>query len=626
MKPQLIESINYKNLKKNKNKNFCSYDKIKCTSPKIKLSCQTSPQKLTIQKNQTKIINDIYKLNNKEKINTKLNIITKDNLNINSILYKPKLKKNKTHTKYIITSNTDNNIGNSTHFQTSSYNNNSYINIININKQGKKITLYMDENKKIKNTNESNSSKLQNNNNSQLTEQYNNINSYYETNNSSDNNKKKNIDYFSLNKTKPKAKKSSNSYNNSLNNTNSNHKLKNNNLYFDKFHKENLFQNYQGNVKKKKIKIQNKNKNEIYNINNETYNKSIYMNNISFINNNFSFNNSTNKIKTKSNTNVLTNSNITLYNNKKNKNDGTTKQIRAKVSHGKKPIIINNNNSNIYNLESTIKKNKSLKNITSNNIYQNKDKEKIDVQITSINNLLNNKFIKEINNLQNEMDKNIKLNQANSKTKKYNALKHFFEKFLKKLNEYLNKNTFNCINLFLQTIISGYHEIITSFSSENKDIHKLNLKLNITIEDLQKMQKDLDKKINMLQKQNDDLCNQIKMSKKTSKDNIEYISCDLYSKEPLEDKKNIKNKVEKQEQEYNNKVFKLNKKNLDDLDALYFFDKINMKNKRASSKEIPLIPIIEDDDDDNLKIKKSGKKKKKHDKNNYFLKIKQAFE
>ena len=51
-----------------------------------------------------------------------------------------------------------------------------------------------------------------------------------------------------------------------------------------------------------------------------------------------------------------------------------------------------------------------------------------------------------------------------------------------------------------------------------------------------------------------------------------------------------------------------------------------MKNQRASSKEIPLIPIIEDDDD-NVQTKiKSGKKKKKDVKNNYFLKIKQAFE
>jgi hypothetical protein len=64
----------------------------------------------------------------------------------------------------------------------------------------------------------------------------------------------------------------------------------------------------------------------------------------------------------------------------------------------------------------------------------------------------------------------------------------------------------------------------------------------------------------------------------------------------------------------------LNEKNLDDLDALYFFDKINMKS-RSSSKGIPILPIK---DNNNNFHKKDVKRKS--DFNNNFLRIKQAFE
>ena len=185
----------------------------------------------------------------------------------------------------------------------------------------------------------------------------------------------------------------------------------------------------------------------------------------------------------------------------------------------------------------------------------------------------------------------------------------------------MNKNTFNCINLFLQKIINGYHEIFTSFSSENKNIHKLNSNLNKKIDDMQKMLKDSDKSITFLKNQNNELLNQLKTKKNTSQDNITYLSYNLYSEDSLEIKKE-KNYEEEEEQNY--KVFKLNEKNLDDLDALYFFDKVNMKIKRSSSKGIPLIPIK--DNNNECKIKENSKKKKSDLKNNYFLKIKQAFD
>ena len=205
------------------------------------------------------------------------------------------------------------------------------------------------------------------------------------------------------------------------------------------------------------------------------------------------------------------------------------------------------------------------------------------------------------------MDRTMKISQVNSKSKKYNTIKHFFEKFLKKLNEYLNKNTFSCINFFFQKIMNSYHEVVTSFSSEN-------IKLRQSIEDLQKILKESEKKIILLQKKNKELSNQIKNRKSPSKDEISYINCDI-SQNSSKDKKDVI------EVEQNYKVFKLNEKNLDDLDALYFFDKINMKS-RSSSKGIPILPIK---DNNNNKFHKKDIKRK-NDLNNDFMKIKQAFE
>ena len=75
--------------------------------------------------------------------------------------------------------------------------------------------------------------------------------------------------------------------------------------------------------------------------------------------------------------------------------------------------------------------------------------------------------------------------------------------------------------------------------------------------------------------------------------------------------------------EQNHKILKLNEKNLDDLDALYFFDKINMDCQQSSSRGIPLIPIEERSEDSR---KKSYSKKLSDINNTYFLEIKKAFE
>ena len=600
MKAEKKENANLH--KNNKNKNYCSNEKLKKSSTKLKIAtCQTSPQMKNL-KNITKIKEKKFYFNKRTKLSKNLNNMTKSNLNSDLIQHQPKLHKNKTHSKYNLPKNITNmNYKNISHFQSSS-NNNSYI---NINKIGKKVSTCKNNSQKIKEIPELNNSKIWSNI-SQGAEQ-NNINSYFETNNSCKNKKKYN-NLFSL--TKNKNNKNINfSQNNSMSNTGSN--LKNKILFNLDKSPSNLFQEYQEYSNKNKI-----NEDKDFSSNIEFYHKLTKQNNSSY--NNFSINNSKKKVKTSSIKYTLLNeSNLTPYNTKINfsiinKNSNIIKPII-------KPIIINNstnninNNSKLFKCESSLtyklmRKLNSKESINTTNT-NTQNKEKIDVQITSINNLLNNKFIKEINNIQSEMDRTMKISQVNSKSKKYNTIKHFFEKFLKKLNEYLNKNTFSCINFFFQKVMNGYHEVVTSFSSEN-------IKLRQSIEDLQKILKESDKKLFLLQKKNKELSNQIKIRKSPSKDDISYINCDI-SQDSSKDKKD----VIRVEQNY--KVFKLNEKNLDDLDALYFFDKINMKS-RSSSKGIPLLPIKENKDENN-KIKKKNAKKKV-DLNNNFLRIRQAFE
>ena len=211
----------------------------------------------------------------------------------------------------------------------------------------------------------------------------------------------------------------------------------------------------------------------------------------------------------------------------------------------------------------------------------------------------------------------MKLNHANSKYKKCNTLKQFFDKFIKKLNEYLNKNTFNFINTFLQKIIYGYHEVVSSLFSEHKKIQKQNIILNQNIEELQKKIKESDNIINELEQNNLELLKEIKKEKKDR-------SCFIANNKTDED-----SKINTKEENYiideqNNKVFKLNEKNLDDLDALYFFDKINDKGKKSSSRKIPLIPIKENNEEHIRK--KTFSKKMNNCKNINFIKIKNAFE
>ena len=299
-------------------------------------------------------------------------------------------------------------------------------------------------------------------------------------------------------------------------------------------------------------------------------------------------------------------------------------------SSDKKERNSKNSNNNINNLSKTtnlnikqsfklLEHNNSNSNhiITSGNNYQtnlttgNKDKKYIKPNLKNSNsnflklnhnnskyniydNNNNYKIMKEVVEIQNNMEKKLKDNITNSKSKKYNTLKNTFEALLKYLGNTIFKSNNVIINILLEKLLIGYHEVVSAFSAENKKLKQINYYLN---EQYEKMTKDLfnlNKIIKDRQKQNESLQKKISsLEKGIDKRNISQIQKNNNIK-----KINL-NKEEKfiKKNEQNKKIFELNKKNVEDLDALYFYDKIKDNKKRAIS--IPKIIIKQREEEQN---------------------------
>ena len=211
------------------------------------------------------------------------------------------------------------------------------------------------------------------------------------------------------------------------------------------------------------------------------------------------------------------------------------------ASSDKKERNSKNSNNNINNLSKTtnlnikqsfklLEHNNSNSNhlITSGNNYQtnlttgNKDKKYIKPNLKNSNsnflklnhnnskyniydNNNNYKIMKEVVEIQNNMEKKLKDNKTNSKSKKYNTLKNTFEALLKYLGNTIFKSNNVIINILLEKLLIGYHEVVSAFSAENKKLKQINYYLN---EQYEKMTKDLfnlNKIIKDRQKQNESL-------------------------------------------------------------------------------------------------------------------------
>lgn len=280
----------------------------------------------------------------------------------------------------------------------------------------------------------------------------------------------------------------------------------------------------------------------------------------------------------KNNKNYSTYTNTSIPNSKK----------RRQIKHDNKSInpVINLDGIKNDSNENSIKEKSHVENCLDDN--------KINLEITSINYLINNKFIKELNEIQNEMEINLKKN-ANSKNIKYSIINHSLEEFLKKINCFMNKNICDCISIFMQKVINNYNDIILEYINENQKFLEKTKKLTESLESLQKNLIIKEKIIGNLENENRKLLDQIEFKKNNAlKRNMSNINHSFISLEENNDSQYYK-------------IKKLNEKNLDDLDALYFFDKIKPKNK-STNKKIPILPLKVKDRESQKHISKKNYK------------------
>ena len=133
----------------------------------------------------------------------------------------------------------------------------------------------------------------------------------------------------------------------------------------------------------------------------------------------------------------------------------------------------------------------------SNSLINNKSS--LNINNNNINNTFNNLLVsnkntfnistkeqlsKEINEIELNLEKNLLENNTNSKSKKYNTIKHAFEDLLKLLQ--CNNKQNNSLNNLLQKLIIGYHEVVTTISIENRELKQMNILLNEKNEKMEK--------------------------------------------------------------------------------------------------------------------------------------------
>ena len=263
-----------------------------------------------------------------------------------------------------------------------------------------------------------------------------------------------------------------------------------------------------------------------------------------------------------------------------NINQNTIKEQPLKL-YKENIITPNSNYQNENNYSSKYTKVNTNTNSLSNSINLSNNKNTFNI-------LAREQFSKQINEITLKLEKNLNENKTNSKSQKYNTIKHAFEDLLRLLQNNNQKvNNTNMINL-LQKLLFGYHEVVNAFSIENRELKQLNFNLNDKNE---KMDKLLVESMNIMNEKNRELQFLKKkistMSLETDSNTNHNITSNEH--ENLNVKVFTKGSV-------NEKIYNLNKNNLGDLDALYFFDKIEIIHKRSISQNIPELKLKKDED------------------------------
>ena len=260
-------------------------------------------------------------------------------------------------------------------------------------------------------------------------------------------------------------------------------------------------------------------------------------------------------------------------NSNKSNNNNVNKAVNINLKQSLKLLDHNNSNNLITsnNEKKYIKPNLKNSNASYYKLNQNNNKYNI------YDNNNNYKIMKDIVEIQTEMEKKLKDNITNSKSKKYNALKNAFEKLVKYLGNTVFKNNNVIINILLEKLLIGYHEVTSAFSAENKKLKQINYNLN---EQYEKMSKDLFNS-NKLIKEKQKLIEVLQKKVSCLEKGINKKNIIQNAKNNNIKKVNINNEIKYiKKNDQNLKIFELNKKNVEDLDALYFYDKVKESNKK----------------------------------------------
>ena len=388
----------------------------------------------------------------------------------------------------------------------------------------------------------------------------------------------------------PATKTTPNLYNKKLIENKSLYNIRNNNYQLDKFQKHKMINNLNFNQKNNNITNFQRSysmkysKNNISNLANFEIKNN---NNISQITNN----------KIIKNLYKKENPPLKLYNNLNNINSITGKRnpYISKINKNYKYLQLISDDSSYNNKNLTFELNKK------NNLEDTKLSIKNLYNINSINNFNNYNFNNNCNNdysnekenklykLELKMQKLFSENKTNSKSRKYSIIKSIFEESINILNlESAVKN-------FFKLIILKYHDVVLLFSQENKILRESSENLQNINLNLDKKYLDLDKKYKLLLKENIEYKNSFEKMQNFQKNPINFNKNNSIKDEPINKEIKVIDKNEKiinDTEDRNSKVEKLNRMNIEDLDALYFKDKVNAIYSQNSKKNYQKVPKI----------------------------------
>lgn len=247
---------------------------------------------------------------------------------------------------------------------------------------------------------------------------------------------------------------------------------------------------------------------------------------------------------------------ITTHANKKNKSSSKpkVKKVNLSLSTYANEIRSKINSNIIFNYSSIY----THTNPNNNSTLTINTTKKEPTKITK-SNQSNKENINSLNEIEKKFDKEI--NSTTSKSKKYNILKGLFEEAIKLFPQ-------NEQNILLKFLM-GYHEIVYDYAKENKKLKEINETTtnNLLITDknlllIKKQLKEKQKELDII-KHSSSSNYATGINTNPSFDNNSNSTVMISS---LDKSKSIKERVDK-----------VNKRNVEDLDALYFTDKVKME-------------------------------------------------